>query len=306
MAFVFTITSTFLVLVMIMVWKTNMYLIILYALTIGLLEFLFLSSVLYKFVDGGYLPLLFALTLVTIMYLWNYGYRKKYLYELDNKVSAGKLVEIASDPSILRFPGLALFYTELVQGISPIFTHYVANVPALHSVLVFVSIKSLPISTVSPEDRFMFRRVEPHELGIFRCVVRYGYKDGRTEWEFFEEMLVGELKGFIQKDLLMSRLPERRLGLANESDDNEQVVARRNIEEMVEREVGIVDGVQKSGDIVYLMGENEVMASKGSSLLKKLAINYGYNWLRRCVRQADEVFMIPRKRLLKVGMTYEV
>ena len=123
MAFVFTITSSFLVLVMVMIWKTNIYLIIIYALTIGLLEFLFLSSVLYKFVDGGYLPLLFALTLVTIMYLWSYGYRKTYMYELENKVSKGKLMEIASDPNIHRVPGLALFYTELVQGISPIFTH---------------------------------------------------------------------------------------------------------------------------------------------------------------------------------------
>ena len=103
---------------MVMIWKTNIYLIIMYALTIGLLEFLFLSSVLYKFVDGGYLPLLFALTLVIIMYLWNYGYWKKYKYELDNKVSTHKLVEVASNPSIHRVPSVALFYTELVHGIS--------------------------------------------------------------------------------------------------------------------------------------------------------------------------------------------
>ena len=113
-----------------------------------------MSSVSHKFVNGGYLPLLFALTLVTIMYLWNYGYWKKYKYELDNKVSTHKLVEVASDPSIHRVPGVALFYTELVYGIFPIFTHYVANVPALHSVLVFVSIKYLIISTVPPKERF--------------------------------------------------------------------------------------------------------------------------------------------------------
>lgn len=203
-AFVFSITSTFLILVMVMIWKTKIYLIIIYALTIGLLELLFLSSVLNKFVDGGYLPLLFTMILVAIMYLWNYGYRKKYIYELNNKVSTGELVQIASAPSIHRVPGLALFYTELVHGICPIFTHYVANVPALHSVLVFVSIKSLPISTVPLEDRFLFRRVEPHELSIFLCVVRYGYKDPRTEWESFEHTLVNQLKEFIRKDALMS------------------------------------------------------------------------------------------------------
>ena len=216
--------------------------------------------------------------------------------------STGELVQIASAPSIHRVPGLALFYTELVHGISPIFTHYVANVPALHSVLVFVSIKSLPISTVPLEDRFLFQRVEPHELGILLCVVRYGYKDPRTEWESFEQTLVNQLKEFIRKDALMSRLLERR-GVSDELDDNKVAGI---IEEMVQREVGIVDDAIKLGGVVYPMGESEVMTSKGSSLLKKIAINYGYVWLKRCVRQADKFFMIPRKRLLKVGMTYEI
>ncbi|KAG6672443.1 hypothetical protein I3842_16G057800 [Carya illinoinensis] len=303
-AFVFTITSTFLVLVMVMIWKTNMCLIVIYALSIWLLELLFLSSVLYKFMDGGYLPLLFAMGTMTIMYLWNYGYRKKYIYELDNKVSLVKLVEIASDTSIHRIPGLALFYTELVPGISPIFTHYVANISSLHSVLIFISIKSLPICTVPLEDRFLFKRVEPHELSIFRCIVRYGYKDAIIEWEPFKEMLTIQLKDFIRKDVFMSRLPHTTNMASYESDDNEFSWLRT--QEIAEREVEKVDEALNVGDIVHLMGEDEVVASKGSSFLKKLAINYAYNWLRRSVRQVDEVFMIPRNRLLKVGITYDV
>ncbi|KAK9992306.1 hypothetical protein SO802_027291 [Lithocarpus litseifolius] len=101
-------------------------------------------------------------------------------------------------------------------------------------------------------------------------------------------MLVNQLKEFILNDVLKP----------NKLADNNEV--EKVDEEMVQREMGIMD------DVVYLIGENEVMASKESSILKKLAINYAYNWLKRCVRQADEVFMIPRKRLLKVGMTYEV
>ncbi|KAG2664038.1 hypothetical protein I3760_16G061200 [Carya illinoinensis] len=303
-AFVFTITSTFLVLVMVMIWKTNMCLIVIYALSIWLLELLFLSSVLYKFMDGGYLPLLFAMVTMTIMYLWNYGYRKKYIYELDNKVSPVKLVEIASDTRIHRIPGLTLFYTELVPGISPIFTHYVANISSLHSVLIFISIKSLPICTVPLEDRFLFKRVEPRELSIFRCIVRYGYKDAIIEWEPFKEMLTIQLKDFIRKDVFMSRLPHTTNMASYESDDNEFSWLRT--QEIAEREVEKVDEALNVGDIVHLMGEDEVVASKGSSFLKKLAINYAYNWLRRSVRQVNEVFMIPRNRLLKVGMTYDV
>ncbi|KAF9614730.1 hypothetical protein IFM89_020563, partial [Coptis chinensis] len=54
-----TLTSALLVLVMVMIWKTNIFFIITYVLTIYLFKLLLLSSVMYKFVEGGYLPLVF-------------------------------------------------------------------------------------------------------------------------------------------------------------------------------------------------------------------------------------------------------
>ncbi|KAF2308033.1 hypothetical protein GH714_034612 [Hevea brasiliensis] len=175
--FVMTLTSAFLVLIMLMIWKTNILYVIAYVLTIGVVELVYLSSVLYKFEQGGYLPLAFAAVLMTIMFVWNDVYRRKYYYELENKISPDKLKEIVAEANFSRLPGLAMFYSELVQGIPPIFKHYVANVPALHSVLVFVSIKSLPIGKVPVEERFLFLKVEPMELNVFRCVARYGYTD---------------------------------------------------------------------------------------------------------------------------------
>jgi KUP system potassium uptake protein len=174
-------TSAFLVLIMIMIWKSHILLIVSYVLVIGSVELLYLSSVLYKFDQGGYLPLAFAAVLMSIMYISNDVDRRKYFYELNHKVSLEKLKEIAADTKFCRLPGLALFYSELVQGIPPIFKHYVANVPAIHSTLIFVSIKSLPISKVPVEERFLFRRVQPKDQNVFRCVVRYGYKDRPQE-----------------------------------------------------------------------------------------------------------------------------
>lgn len=176
---------------MVMIWKTNIILIIIYVLTIGFIEMLFLSSTLYKFADGGYIPLLFAFIIVSIMFIWNYGYRKKYMYELKNKVPIETLTAIVSNERICRVEGLALFYTRLVHGISPTFTHYVSTVPALHEVLIFVSIKSLPVGKVPAEERFLFQRVKPGEL-IFRCIVRYGYKDQRMDHKTFQEMLADQ------------------------------------------------------------------------------------------------------------------
>jgi KUP system potassium uptake protein len=167
--FVMALTSAFLVLIMIMIWKSHILLIVSYVLVIGSVELLYLSSVLYKFDQGGYLPLAFAAVLMSIMYIWNDVHRRKYFYELNHKVSLEKLKEITTDTKFCRLPGLALFYSELVQGIPPIFKHYVANVPAIHSTLIFISIKSLPISKVPVEERFLFRRVQPRPKCISIC-----------------------------------------------------------------------------------------------------------------------------------------
>ncbi|KAL0418822.1 UNVERIFIED_CONTAM: Potassium transporter 5 [Sesamum radiatum] len=273
--FVMTLTSAFLVLIMIMIWKTHILLIIAYALIIGTIELVYLSSVLYKFDQGGYLPLAFALILMTIMYVWNDVYRKKYYFELDHKISPEKVKEIVQDMSTSqRLPGLAIFYSELVHGIPPIFKHYVANVPALHSVLVFVSFKSLPISKVPMDERFLFRRVQPKDIHVYRCIRRFVRNE---EVESGEDEVHGENK-----------------------DDE---IAKK--EEEMERDMADLDRAWRSG-VVHLVGEHEVVAGKGANIGKRVLIDYAYNFLKKNLRQSNKVFDIPHKRMLKVGMTYEL
>ncbi|KAK9923238.1 hypothetical protein M0R45_031668 [Rubus argutus] len=247
--FVMTLTSSFLVLIMIMIWKTHMLLIISYLLIIGSMELLYLSSVL----------------------------AKKYYYELDHKISPEKLKQIADNRSFCRMPGLAIFYSELVHGIPPIFNHYVANVPALHSVLVFVSIKHLPIGKVPVGERFLFRRVELKELNVFRCVARYGYTDLHNEQEPFEVLLVRREIDEIQQEVPME----------------------------TEIQLEVIDKAWRSG-VVRLIGENEVISAKGADIAKRILIDYAYNFLKRNLRQRGELFDIPQKRMLKVSMTYEL
>ncbi|KAK9983799.1 hypothetical protein SO802_033324 [Lithocarpus litseifolius] len=308
--FVMTLTSSFLALIMIMIWKSHILLVISYVLVIGSVELLYLSSVFYKFDQGGYLPLAFAAVLMTIMYIWNDVHRRKYFYELDHKISLEKLKEIAAEKNLCRLPGLAMFYSELVQGIPPIFKHYVENVPALHSVLVFLTIKSLPISKVPVEERFLFRRVEPRDQNVFRCVVRYGYTDVRSEDEPFEKVLVERLKQFIINDFWFSQRKlsnceidgELEVEFVNEEDENEDV---EHVEEELEREIEAMDQESNAG-IVHLIGENEVVACKGAGIGKRFLINYAFNFLKKNLRQTENVFEIPHKRMLKVGMTYEL
>ncbi|MBA0687277.1 hypothetical protein Goari_014826 [Gossypium aridum] len=312
--FVMTLTSSLLVLVMIMIWKTNIFLIILYILTIGFAELLYLSSVLYKFTSGGYLPLAFSAVLMIIMYVWNDVYRRKYHYELDHKISPARLKEISANKNMSRIPGLAMFYSGLVHGIPPIFEHYVSNVPALHSIIVFVSMKSLHINKVPPEERYFFRRVEPRELFAFRCVVRYGYKDVREV--AFEETLVTRLKEFIQEEILLQNQILSTIGNNAEkgTEPEGEIVERNNDvanakqveEEIMQQEIEQLQKEWEEAGIVHMIGESEVIAKKEANIMKRIVINHVYNLLKRNVRQREKVFDIPHKRMLKVGMTYQL
>ncbi|KAL4038815.1 hypothetical protein IC575_002446 [Cucumis melo] len=73
----------------------------------------------------------------------------------------------------------------------------------------------------------------------------------------------------------------------------------------MEEEIEVVDRAWKDG-ILHLIGQDEIVASKVSVLAKRVLINYVYDALRRNLRQNEEVFYIPRQRMLKVEMTYEL
>lgn len=73
----------------------------------------------------------------------------------------------------------------------------------------------------------------------------------------------------------------------------------------VEEEMQFVEKAMEKG-VVYLLGEAEVVAEPESSLFKKIVVNYAYSFLRKNFRQGENILEIPRTRLLRVGMTYEI
>ncbi|KAI3860379.1 hypothetical protein MKW92_020490 [Papaver armeniacum] len=314
---VMVLTTHLVTLIMLLIWKTSIWLVALFYIVLATTEITYLSSVLYKFTQGGYLPVAFSLLLMAMMGIWHYVHTKRYKFELKNKVSGDFVRDIVKNPHVNRIPGIGFLYSELVQGIPPIFPHFVANIPSIHSVLVFVSIKRIPVSKVAAEERFLFRQVEQKEYRMFRCVARYGYNDLVGKSQDFEQDLVQNLKEFIRYE---SYVVES--GSTDETNTNQQVVASMNsvsgtrssnsssgigtarLQE-VEEEIEFVQKAMEKG-VVYLLGETEVVAQENSSILKQAVVNYLYNFIRKNVRENDKILSIPHGKLLRVGMTYEI
>ncbi|XP_015056076.1 potassium transporter 7 isoform X1 [Solanum pennellii] len=207
-------TTILVTIVMLLIWQINIIIVLSFVVIFLGLELIFFSSVLWSVGDGSWIILVFAVVLFFIMYIWNYGSKLKYETEVKQKMSMDLLRELGPNLGTIRAPGIGLLYNELAKGIPAIFGHFLTTLPAVHSMIIFVCIKYIPVPVVPQNERFLFRRVCPRGYHIFRCIARYGYKDVRKEnQQAFEQLLIESLEKFIRRDA-----QERSL----ESDGNDE------------------------------------------------------------------------------------
>ncbi|KAL2342104.1 hypothetical protein Fmac_010044 [Flemingia macrophylla] len=194
-------TTILVTLVMLLIWQIHIIIVLSFLAVFLGLELTFFSSVLWSVTDGSWIILVFAIILFLIMYVWNYGSNLKYETEVKQKLSMDLMRELGCNLGTVRAPGIGLLYNELVKGIPAIFGHFLTTLPAIHSMIIFVSIKYVPVPLVPQSERFLFRRVCPKSYHIFRCIARYGYKDVRKEnHQTFEQLLIDSLEKFICRE----------------------------------------------------------------------------------------------------------
>ncbi|XP_057749882.1 potassium transporter 7-like [Arachis stenosperma] len=194
-------TTILVTLVMVLIWQTHIIIVLSFVVVFLGLELAFFSSVLCSIPDGSWIILVLSIINFFIMFVWNYGSKLKYETEVKQKLSMDLMRELGSNLGTIRAPGIGLLYNELVKGIPGIFGHFLTTLPAIHSMIIFVSIKYVPVSMVPQSERFLFRRVCQKSYHIFRCIARYGYKDVRKEnHQTFEQLLMESLEKFIRRE----------------------------------------------------------------------------------------------------------
>ncbi|CAA0838155.1 Potassium transporter 7 [Striga hermonthica] len=337
-------TTSLVTLVMILIWQMNIFVVLSFAIIFLGLELTFFSSVLWSVGDGSWIILVFAIVIFLIMYIWNYGSKLKYETEVKQKMSIDVLRKLGPDLGTVRAPGIGLLYNELAKGIPAIFGHFITTLPAIHSMIIFVCIKYVPLPVVPPTERFLFRRVCAKSYHIFRCVARYGYKDVRKEnHQAFEQLLIESLEKFIRREA-QERSLESDIDADDDNDSEEDNLsriliapngsvyslavpllaefkdtsnfiedrvgphneqARADDEQSLDKELSFLRKAKESG-VVYLLGHGDIRAHKESWFIKKLVINYFYAFLRKNCRQGTANLTVPHSHLIQVGMTYMV
>lgn len=347
---VMLVTTCLMSLVIVLCWHKSVFIAIAFVVFFGTIEALYFSASLIKFLEGAWVPIALSLIFMLVMYVWHYGTLRKYEFDLQNKVSVDWLLSLGPTLGIVRVRGIGLVHTELVSGIPAIFSHFVTNLPAFHQVLIFLCVKSVPVPHVGHEERFLVGRIGPREHRVYRCIVRYGYRDVHKDDVEFEKDLVCSIAEFIRKQKDDPTLDGRADG---EMGNNEEVMTvigtpstnvdgvhmcspspdglglpeveeiqsssssqvKKRVRFVVPESPKIDDGSRaelrdlmeaREAGVAYILGHSYVKAKQGSSMIKKLFINYGYEFLRRNSRPSTDSLMVPHASTLEVGMMYHV
>ncbi|XP_038876960.1 potassium transporter 11-like isoform X2 [Benincasa hispida] len=342
---VMLVTTFLMTLIMILVWHSHWILVLLFTCLSLIVEGFYFSSVIQKVYQGGWVPLVIAAAFFIIMYIWHYGTAKRYEIEMHTKVSMAWILSLGPSLGLVRVPGIGLVYTELASGVPHIFSHFITNLPAIHSVVVFVCLKCLPVYTVPEEERFLVKRIGPKNFHMFRCVARYGYKDLHKRDDDFEKKLFDSLFLFVRLESLMdggssdsdvsslldeqnetvSECPLKTINSTCSSVESTGLQRADWIEPAnspLHRNQTIITPSQENDEtetdeleflvscrnvgVVHFLGNTVMKARRDSSFCKKIVIDYIYTFLKKICRENSVMFNIPHESLLNVGQTFYV
>lgn len=170
----FVITTTIFTVITVMKWKWPLWRAIPFFLLFLLIDGTFLGASLLKVLHGGWVPLLVAIALFTMMTSWKRG--REILRErlLDIALPLDTFLEDIGRKSPVRVPGTAVFMTSESAGVPVVLLHHLKHNKVLHETVILLSIATDEVPEVPRVDRV---KIEALGQGFFRVVAHYGFME---------------------------------------------------------------------------------------------------------------------------------
>ncbi|XP_057544360.1 probable potassium transporter 17 isoform X2 [Amaranthus tricolor] len=277
---VMLITTILLTLVMIVIWRTSPILVFLFSFTFLTMEGVYVSAVLTKIPEGGWIPFAISFILAFIMFGWYYGRQRKIDYELTHKIDIDRLRVLLSDPGVQRVPGMCFFYTNIQDGLTPVLGHYIKNMKSLHKVTIFTTLRYLLVPKVAPHERILISKLGLK--GIYGCVIQYGYADSlHLEGGNFVNQVNTYLKDYITH--YSGHLPSDVMVIHEELS---------NLQEA------------KNLGVVHVRGKTRFYVGQNCGWFDKIMLAF-YEIMHSNCRSSLPTLGVPLTQRMEVGMLYE-
>ncbi|KAL6661777.1 hypothetical protein ACP70R_001161 [Stipagrostis hirtigluma subsp. patula] len=265
---VMLITTKLMTVVMVIIWQVHIALAGLFYIVYTSIEGLYTTSLLYKIAQGGWVPFAITAFFLIITLSWTYGRSKKNGYEASNLMDRQEFIKTVTMSN--RVPGICFFCTDLMNGIPPIVRHYAHHMACLRELMVFVTVRSLHVRSVLPEERFLIDKLEP--FGVYRCIVQYGYMDNQDmEDSEYIASVIASLKDIAEN----------------------------------ENEIALIDSALANGSS-FVIGRVILSMSTRKNCFKRFVINNLYRFLQKNFRSNISSLKIAPGKTLQIGMQYEI
>jgi KUP system potassium uptake protein len=228
----------------------------------------FFASNAIKIASGGWVTILIALFIFTVMSTWKTGRTM-----LTRILQAGSLpldlfLSDVARKKPPRVPGTAVFMTSTADGVPVVLLHHLKHNKVLHEQVVLMSIKTEEIPEIRSEERLTLEKLDH---GFFRVSARYG---------FMETPDVPEI---------LYRL--RQAGLKAKTNDTTFYLGRERV---------IVSDKRRGTRAGTRTAPDDLEMPHMARWRKKLFV-----FLQRNAKSATEFFGIPPNRVVELGAQVE-
>ena len=168
------VTLALLVIVMIRIWRWQPWVIALVVVPIGVIEIIFFSSNAAKFLQGGWVPVLVALTIAATIAVWIVGRTRLAEKTRRDEVPLQFLVENLSKKKPTIVPGTAVFLTSDIEGAPTALLHSLKHYKVLHEHNVILTVVTSSAPRVADDEKVT---IDAYNDLFYRVVVTFGYME---------------------------------------------------------------------------------------------------------------------------------
>jgi KUP system potassium uptake protein len=137
-----------------------------------LVDAAFFGANLLKFLDGGWLPILIAVSIFTMMTTWKTGRALVRERLMAQAVPLEEFTASLEGRPLVRVPGAAVFMTGQPRGTPLALAHNIRHNKVLHEQIVVLNVSTVARPYVRAEDRVQVRALS---AGFYAVSVRYGF-----------------------------------------------------------------------------------------------------------------------------------
>jgi KUP system potassium uptake protein len=134
----------------------------------------FFAANLAKLLQGGYVPLLLAAAVYTVMWVWHRGVGAVHDQVVDSLVPIEPILAKLQSGGIPRVPGAAVFFTRVAKGAPVVLIWHLKHNRALHEHVLILRLTFTSAPRIKLEDRFTLTQLAP---AFWRADVRFGFME---------------------------------------------------------------------------------------------------------------------------------